>query len=808
MNKSIKTIIGIIFSILFVITGIFVFSYLMLMNNLPEYSGEEMISGIKEKIEIYRDENAIPYIFANTQIDAAYALGFVHAQERMFQMDVMRRAGQGKLSEIFGNKTLNFDKMFRTLEIAKISKTALRNLDKSTFEMLEAYSNGINEYIISHPEKLGIEFDVLNYTPEFWKPEHSIIISKLLSWELNISWWVDVAFSNLIQKFGTQKVKDIIPNFPENAPTIIPERLKSFSRIKTDIIELDKEFRNFIGFTGTHIGSNNWVVSGDKSVSGKPIIANDPHLSLQVPGKWFFADVNSPEWKVSGFTLPGIPFIVVGNNEAISWVVTNVMADDADFYSEELDDNKLNYRFESNWRRLSVAEDTIYVKDSQPVELLIRKTHRGPIISDIHNYNYNYDFEGESYKKAILSMRWTALEFHDELNTIHKINKANNWQEFRTALSKYSAPGQNFVFADTLENIGYICGVKLPKRNSNTATFVFDGKEETSDWDGFVRFSEMPKLYNPREKYIASANNKTIESFSQHISNLWEPASRITRIKELLEAKEKHSVEDFKVYQNDFYSHYAKNITKYILRSFKNVNVKDENLNLSLELLSKWNFIMDSESQAPAIFEVFFNKLLENIFFDEMGERLFKEYIFVANVPYRTVEKLLEEKYSSWFDNVDTEDYETRDEIVRKSLVDALAFLEENISSELSEWQWGKLHQVKFKHMFSGENSLIDKIIDIGPFEIGGSGTTVFNTEYLFVEPYSNKLGPSMRYIYDFSEKNIINMILPTGQSGHIFSDHYSDMTEKWLAGKYLRINTNDRVIKNSDYQKLELIKK
>lgn len=803
MNKWLKTLIGIVSTIVIVSSGIFIYSHMVLKNNLPDYEGKENVVGPEANVEVFRDKYAVPYIYSNSRYDAAFAVGYVHAQERMFQMDLMRRAGQGKLSEIFGMKTIGFDKLFRTLQISNVAEIAMQSVEDDTKKMLEAYSRGINEYLRLHPEKLGIEFDILNYTPERWKPEHSLIIGKLLAWELNISWWVDVSFSNLLQNLGKEKVKDILPDFPENAATIIPEKINSFAKIKTDLIQLDKDFRDFIGFTGTHIGSNNWVTGSSRSGSGKPVIANDPHLSFQVPGKWFFVSANSSGWNVTGFTLPGLPFVIIGKNKAVSWVVTNVMADDADFYRETLDDNRLKYNLEGNWKNLVVINDTIEVKDSQPLEIIIRKTHRGPIVSDIHNYTFMNN--GENYKKANLSMRWTALEFHEDVNSIYKINNSSNWKDFKNALSKYTAPGQNFVYADSSDNIGYICAARLPRREINSSTFVYDGNSSSSDWKGFVRFSEMPKLYNPDEGYIASANNKTVKNFRYHISNLWEPPSRINRIKSLLDSKIKHSSEDFKKYQNDFYSDYAKNITEYILRAFRNVNVKDENLNIALELLSKWNFVMERESQAPAVFEVFFNHLLRNVFLDEMGEKLFKDYIFIANIPYRTIQKLFEEKYSSWFDNVTTEDYETRDEIIRKSLVDALAYLEKEVGENIEEWQWGRIHKVKFKHIFSGENSLIDKIIDVGPFEIGGSGTTLFNTEYSFTNPYLTKLGPSMRYIFDFAEKDIVQMIMPTGQSGHILSDHYADMTSLWLNGKYYKINTNETFVRNSGYKKLVL---
>jgi penicillin amidase len=317
----------------------------------------------------------------------------------------------------------------------------------------------------------------------------------------------------------------------------------------------------------------------------------------------------------------------------------------------------------------------------------------------------------------------------------------------------------------------------------------------------------MPKLYNPPQNFIASANNKTIRNYKYHISNIWEPPSRIERIDEFLTSKEKFSEDDFTKLQNDFISHYAMDITPYILKAFRNVKVEDENLKTALELLEKWNFEMDARSQTPTIYNVFLVELLKNIFVDEMGEELFNEYSFLTNMPYRTLVELFEKGYSSWFDDVSTEEVETKDDIIRLSLVDALEFLEDKFGKNLALWQWGELHQVIFRHFFTDVNPVVDELVNIGPFAIGGDGTTVFNTEYSLSEPYENKLGPSMRFIYDFSKPDEFMYVLPTGQSGHIMSNHYSDMTSKWLTGKYIKIKTDMNSIQKSKYS-FTIIKK
>ena len=806
MKKGIKIVSGIFTTIVALIIAVVVISYFVLNSKLPEYSGEVVVAGINNNVKIYRDKYAVPYIIANDELDAAFALGYVHAQERLFQMDISRRAGMGKLSEVLGSSTLPFDKMFRTLGLHKVVKRSLAKISKHSLNILKAYSQGVNAYIKEADGNYTFEFDLLGYEPEPWKPEHSLLLGKLMAWELNISWWTDIAFSHLVQKFGADKVKSLLPDFDENAPTVIPEYLNKAAGITTDFYKVDKAFRKFIGFEGTHIGSNNWVVNAEKSENGKVIIANDPHLAFQAPGKFMFSVVRSDVWNGEGFSIPGVPAFIIGKNNNIAWVLTNVMADDADFYLEQLDSGNTKYLYNGKWHNLSIVTDTIFIKDSSPEIFEIKKTHRGPIVSGIHLYNSK--FKNEYQQKANISMRWTALDFTDEISAMIKINRAKNWEEFKNGVKLFSAPGQNFVYGDAEGNIGYICGAKLPIRLNPSPTLVYNGITDKYDWKGFVPFEKIPMLYNPSDNFIATANNKTVKNYPYHISNLWEPASRIERITELLTSKKKHSSSDFEKYQHDFQSHYAKHITPYITNAFNNVKIKDANLKTALLLLRQWDFMMDEDSQVPTIFNVFFQKLIRNIFMDEMGKELFNEYVFIANVPYRKVRELLEEKNSSWWNNINTNITETRDDIIRKSLVQALEMLENKFGKNIAQWQWRNIHTVTFKHLFSKGSPLLANLLDIGPYPIGGDGTTIFNSEFSFTNPYNSKLGPALRFIFDFAKPDEVNFILTTGQSGYFMSNHYDDMTKLWLQGKYITVNINIQNIENSNYDLLKLIRR
>jgi len=785
MGKATKIVFGILTTIVIIIMILAGISYYMLERTLPKYDGTVEVAGLNSSVKVFRDSLAIPYIKANDEQDAAFALGYVHAQDRLFQMDLMRRAIEGRLSEVLGDKTVKFDKMFRTFGFYRNRFDYYNNVPADIKRNLIAYSKGVNAFINDNKGRLPIEFTLLGYTPEQWKPEESVLVAKLLAYQLNYSWWTDIAFSRLVQKLGYKKVKELLPDFPENSPTIIPKKLKQLPLISDELVQTDREFRKFIGFTGTHIGSNNWVVNGKMSVTGKPIIANDPHLAHQLPGLWYLVVINSPTWETAGVTLTGIPGVVIGKNSNISWVLTNVMADDSDYYIEELDSSGTKYKLDGKWKELKVFHDTIKVKDKPNIILTEYYTHRGPVVSGIHSF---LDSENNA---PTISMRWTGLDKTNEVAALININKAKNWNDFKNGVKMFSVPGQNFVYADKLGNIGYICGVKLPIRNTNSPTFFFDGTTGRSDWKGFVPFEKLPQFYNPGQNFIATANNKVLKNYKYHISNVWEPSSRIDRITELLKSKKEHSVKDFQKYQIDQVSKYAADITPFIVKAFNASDSLTPNMATALGLLRYWDFNMSKESQTPAIYSVFFNKFMKNIFLDDLGKELYSQYIFIANVPYRKIKEIIKDNHNQFFDNVTTKQVETRDDVIRKSLVEAVSELEEKYGKNPTDWQWGKLHSLLFKHAFHGAGALTDKLFDAGPFPIGGSGTTIFNTEYMFTKPYANILGPSMRYIFDFSTPDLFYIVLPSGESGNFMSKHYKEMIPDWLKGNYYKVRTD-----------------
>ena len=800
MPKWLKVLIGIFSSLIAITIFAAIFFYQMLTSSLPKYDGTIQSNKIISGIEIYRDSLAIPYIFAETDEDVAFAIGYLHAQERLFIMDIIRRAGEGRLAEILGEKALPFDKMFRTVGIYRTIQENYSRYDSQVIKVLQAYSNGVNKFIEENKANYSIEFDVLGYEPEKWKPIHSLVIVRMMGWELNLSWWVDFTYAELIEKFGKDKMLEILPDISESNLEKIPTS-KNISSLAKEFIQTNLAFRNLIGWRGTQVGSNNWVVNSSKSNSGKPIIANDPHLAFSAPGKWYAVVIKSKNWNAAGVTLPGVPGIVIGKNENISWALTNLMNDDADYFYETLDSAKKNYLLDGKLIPLQIIKDTIKIKNQKEFSFEIKQTHRGPIISEIHPFTFIYNENGKTY--SAISMKWLGNLFSDEMLAFLKINKAKNFDEFKDGVSSFALPGQNFLYADKQGNIGYVMGAKIPRRSPTASTIISDGKSSANDWKGFLSQDEMISFLNPQTNFIATANNNLFPNFKHHISNLWEPTSRFDRINFLINQKEKHSAEDFNKYQMDQTSEYAKQVVPFILKAFEGVKVKD--------------YEMNSSTQVASIYQVFLKFLLRNIYLDEMGEDLFNRFLFVANVPYRSLLKILSSD-ASWFDDVTTSKIEDKNFIIRKSLSDALTYLEKKLGKDLSYWQWGRIHKVIFKHPFSGNFKLIDQFINIGPYGIGGDGTTIFNTEYPFaksIEEYSafrhdefeNVLGPSMRFIYDFAKPDEFYLILTTGQSGNVFSQHYSDMSESWLKGMMIKIKTDEASIKTSDKKLLKVVR-
>jgi penicillin amidase len=810
VSKKKKIIIGIAVTLPVIIVAVILFLRYQLIKSFPETTGAVSVAGLSAPVQIYRDRLGVPHIFAENDEDLMFGVGYVHAQDRLWQMELSRRAGKGRLSEAFGARTLDFDKMFRTVGIRRLAQSLEKNLHPESWGLLTAYARGVNFFIGTHKGKLPVEFDILGITPEPWTVEDCLVIVRLEGWELNMSWWIDLTLADLMNKLGEQKAKEILPTYPENGPVVLPTLLgKKYPFASTDLREIDLAYRKFFGIEGMGIGSNSWAVNGAKSVTGKPILANDPHLTLTAPSRWYEIHMSGGRFDVAGVSIPGVPGIVVGKNRHIAWGLTNGMIDDADFYIEKMDSLHPNqYFFDGQWRELRVWQEEIPVRGKSPDTLTIRETHRGPIVSDIHSYPlFEYEvYKTQSEKNFPLTFHWTGYEMSDEVRAILLIDKAKNWKEFQEGLRGFNVPGQNFVYADDQGNIGYWLAALVPIRKRQKPATLSPGWTKECDWAGFIPFEKLPHVYNPSEHWIATANNKIVDdSYPHYLTNLWEPPSRIIRIEEVLREKGSLSVEDFQSMQKDVVSPHARELVPYILHAFETSDSLDvprpegssttgrgagpanEQARTALTYLRNWDYTFRQEDVATSIFNVFFVKLLYNIYHDEMGDRLFNNYLLLANIPYRVTSKLLYDSTSVWFDDVGTPERETRDDIIRKSFLDAIAELRNRLGGELKTWRWGRLHQVTFEHVF-GHVPGMSSVFNIGPFPTGGAGTTINSGEYNLTRPYMQLVGPSMRQIADLSDSTSLLIVITTGESGQPLNQHYDDQTPLWLNGEYHRL--------------------
>lgn len=824
-NPYLKNTTGVlIILITIVITLIILFNQLSNKSFYPE-SGSIKVKGIYENTNIYRDEFGVTHIEANNENDLYFALGYTHSQDRLWQMDLYRRIAEGKMSEIFGKDALQYDKLFRTIGINKISYQFYQNLSPKSKDILDSYTKGVNHFISLHIKKLPLEFDVLNYKPEQWKPEHSIMLIRLMGWELNLAWYTDFMFGEIVKKWGIEKAKDFFPNYPEDAPFIIADDKKPVDNTKTndttkkildfkiennykklgelgaDFFRTNLNFRNYFGLKGSHIGSNSWVISGKKSESRKPILANDPHLALQSPSKWYEVELinKSANTFYGGFSIPGVPGIAIGYNNSISWGITNLMNDDADFYILKLDlTNNKKYIYKDAPYPIDSSTETIKIKDiKDEIYYTIFQTRIGPVISNLEQTGLLNKQSFKTSKNEILTFRWTGYDFSDEIDCFYKLNTAKNWDDFKNALKNFNLPASNFVYADTMGNIGYHAVGKIPVRknltNDNLAMYPSNGEIE---WTSYLDFNELPQSFNPKEEYIVTANNKPSKEFKQYISNLYEPPYRADRIEQILKQRNNFNANEFKLIQNDVLSLQAREFCFYLFEAYKDTVNLSSDEKIFLHLLKNWDYEMKLYSPAATVFSEFEIILYKNIYRDKLGSDLFNNYIFLKNIPVRNTSKLLKET-NSWMYDILGGKPENRNDIIRISFKEAINNLKEKYhNSDFNNWYWGDIHRVLIKHPL-GIVAALNPVLNIGPYEIGGNGTTVANSEYSFSlslekKEFESYLGPSMRFIIDMSNLSSYQSVLPTGQSGQPHHLHYKDQTRLWLNGEYKTVPVKD----------------
>lgn len=743
---------------------------------VPDYNENIKLEGLTDNVTVYRDSFAVAHVYAKNEDDLYRAVGYLMAQDRLWQMDLIRRATTGRLSEILGEELIETDLLMRALRIPEKSATIFKNSETQLTTALKAFSNGINQYIENNKTGLPVEFSILGYTPETWQPEHSLNIIGYMAWGLTMPWLSKLFYYKIEKKVGRQKSGILFPDISAQQNAVFPDYKADTSEIKSvenlfsgciRLRELGLEIFNC---------SNSWAVSGSKSTTGKPMLANDMHLGLSIPGIWYqMHHVIEGKLDVTGLLLPGYFAIVAGHNKNIAWGFTNVMVDDMDFYLETLNPEYPDeYKFNGEWHKMKIYKEIINIKGGKQVEKKIRFTHRGPVISGFKNID-----------TQVISMRWIGNEYSNEARGLYLLNRAGNWSEFKDALKTFRTVSQNVVYADINNNIGMYCCAGVPIRKGNKFTIV-PGDTDEYDWKGFVPFEELPFTFNPESGYVYSANNKTVgENYPYYISNWFDLPYRADRIKAMLTEKQKLSVEDFISMQADNKSVFVEKLIPDIIKEINNTDNLNTLEKQCIKILSSWDGSLTEESSAAVIFEEFYILLIKNIFKDEMEEDIFKEFLSNNILVNNAIENIWKTN-SGWYDDITTDIKENFSEIVNKSFKEAVNSIKKELGSNPGQWEWGNIHKLNLKHPL-GRVKILDLLFDLnrGPFEVGGSYHTVCAYSYTLSKPIEVDFGVSNRHIYSMSDWDKSLTVIPTGNSGIPANQHYCDQTTLYIKNKY-----------------------
>ncbi|MGE5216065.1 MAG: penicillin acylase family protein [Chloroflexota bacterium] len=758
--------------------------------SLPQYDGEIILPGLKKSVTVRWNAQSIPHVLAENENDLFFAQGFLHAQERLWQMEMSRRFLSGRMAEIFGDFKLpwkelsaqfrertsaDLDYFIRLIGIRRAASASLASLTEPHRLRLGAYCDGVNRYIEKCSGKLPWEFRLLRHHPEPWQAEDTLTIGEGLAFLLSTALYTRLNFIAVASQLKNQpeKLRALFPAYPDTGPVT--------TRAVWDQVGALWRFTGGLAAAAdwqpAGAGSNGWTVAPHRSTSGAALLCNDPHLRMTLPSAWYLihlqADATSSRtdaYDVWGASIPGCPFIQLGRNRWIAWGATAAVCDDVELYREKLHPLEPDlYRVGSGWQKLESRRETIKVRRSQPREKTIRFTRHGPVISD---------FSETHRLNEVIALRWTAHEPGRDQEALYNLNRARNWQEFRESLRNHAVPTLNFIYADTTGNIGYTLAGKIPRRAETPTLLPLAGWDEKNDWRGYIPLDELPHLYNPPQGIIATANNRVADkSYPYYLSHFFEPPHRARRIQDLLSQREKFSRADMAALQLDDVSLHARELVAALKTDLVQISDLDEILKTAVERLLSWDGSCAASSVEAAIFHVFHHRLLNNLLSPDLGAELFAAYVEILNQCIVPTDRILGDPGSPWFAG------RSRAELVAVSLRQACAELAESLGTNVEKWRWGEIHRLHMNHSL-GRIPILKSLLGIGPLPTGGDGMSINMGFYRHSNPYMQTVGASLRFIADLAGPHGSEFVLPSGQSGHPSSPHYADQTGPWLNGE------------------------
>ncbi|MER6048058.1 penicillin acylase family protein [Streptomyces sp. NPDC001793] len=865
--------------------------------SFPETTGSLKLPGLTDPVDVIRDGNGIPQIYADTDEDLFRAQGYVQAQDRFWEMDVRRHMTAGRLSEMFGKGQVRTDEFLRTLGWHEVAQKEYdTKLSPSTKKYLQAYSAGVNAYLKDHQgSALSLEYAALGFTndykPEPWTPVDSVAWLKAMAWDLRGNMKDEIDRALMTSRFTPQQIAQLYPQYPyqRNRPIVdgggVDPATKEFDpkaggstgtgagagtgtgnrTARSTAGGLQKQLSSLsttleqvpalLGPNGNGIGSNSWVVSGEHTTTGKPLLANDPHLAPQMPSLWYQMGLHcrttGPKcnYDVAGFTFSGMPGVVIGHNQNISWGMTNLGADVTDLYLEKISAD--GYLYDGRQRPFLTRQETIKVAGGESRKITVRSTNNGPIVSDRDDELTNVGKDapvadgspdrGDGYA---VSLRWTALTPGKSMDGVFELNRAKDWTGFRKAAADFEVPSQNLVYADTKGNIGYQAPGTIPIRGKGDGTFPAPGWDPAYQWKGFIPQSALPYEYNPKRGFIVTANQAVVdEKYPYVITKDWGYGARSQRINDLIESKIKDggkvSTDDMQTFQKDNSSEIARLLTPYLTK----IDIKDKYVRDAQQLLNGWDFTQEPDSAAAAYFNAVWRNTLKLAFGNKMPKELRVKgqclYVRPAGDTgpadtqnklvrecgerdgdtaqpdggdrwYEVVRNILDDPNNAWWKTDDRPGHpglKNRDELLAQAMKDARYELTSKLGKNIDNWTWGRLHQMDLKNQTLGKDGpgFLQDLLNRGPWNLGGGEAAVDATGWNASGGYQVTWVPSMRMVVNLADLDKSRWINLTGASGHAYHAHYYDQTDKWAKGELLPWAFSEDAVKTAGKDTLTL---
>lgn len=847
----------------FLITAIVLFclllslllGYYALKRSVPPESGTFMAPGLNEPVEIGRDPWGVPHLLAKNEQDLFFAMGYTCAQDRLWEMDLFRRAAQGRLAEILGKELLEADIFSRTLGFERLGQQMLPGLTTSSRSWLQAYCAGINAYI-NTSRQLPLEFSVLRYQPDPWKPEESLAVMRLVGWLLSMGWNVDLVYTEVAQRVDSLRFSRIIPQaipgqplssplpgvvssaaaaaaaVPASGPRLPlavparsgepadgtagarPERSVSAALPvpAAPLVAGENALRRLLNCPAGGMGSNAWVVNGLRTARGQAILANDTHLPFTVPSLYYLMHLKSPAINAVGAVFPGLPGVIVGRNEQIAWGITNGMVDDIDFVTVAPDSASADYYSFSGQRfaRKYYAE-TIRVRNSADEKIRISWTHLGPVVDSTTPL---LGYRGSQS----LVLRWAGFESDNLLDGFQQLLTAADWRDFLGALENCRVPGENYFYADRRGQIGYKLAAAVPLRSYSDALVPASPEPSpgedapqsdtlqqairglSPEWRGMVPAALLPQSYQPLSGWIANANNCMVDSSCQYyLSSYWEPDYRWQRIKAAMDTTPRWDAQLCQNLQMDLWSGHAAFFVPYLNAAIAGLELPaDSPAATARQMLAVWDMQQSTSSVASSLYESTLVELLRLTFTDDLGEGLARRFLRMPHVNIRALDRLIAADDSLWFDDRSTPEIESRDQMLAAAYMAAVDSLTRHHGELPGLWSWGKVHQLTQRHAF-GEYKPLAGIFNIGPSPSPGGNFTLNNSTYDLSAPFATLIGPCIRLVADMSTADL-QVILPSGQSGHPYSRHYRDLQPLWQSGRTVTLSLGALNARNAQW--------